>query len=56
MFKDKVVITGGTGSFVKKLTETVLSQYRPQKPNIFRRDELKQFEMCHVFHEGRYPA
>lgn len=57
MLNDKVVlITGGTGSFGKKFTEIVLSQYRPKKLIIFSRDELKQFEMHQVFHESRYPC
>ena len=40
-----VLITGGTGSFGKKLTEVMLKSYRPKKLIIFSRDELKQHEM-----------
>ncbi len=40
-----ILITGGTGSFGKKFTETVLSRYSPKKIIIYSRDELKQFEM-----------
>ncbi len=40
-----ILITGGTGSFGKKFTETVLQQYQPKKLIIFSRDELKQHEM-----------
>lgn len=40
-----VLITGGTGSFGKKLTSLLLSEYRPRKIVIFSRDELKQHEM-----------
>lgn len=52
-----LLITGGTGSFGKKFTETVLRKY----PNIkrlviFSRDELKQFEMSQVFSHDKYPA
>lgn len=55
MLNDKVVlITGGTGSFGKKFTETVLSRYKPKKLIIFSRDELKQFEMRERFGEDRY--
>ena len=40
-----VLVTGGTGSFGKKLTELMLQEYHPQKLIIFSRDELKQHEM-----------
>jgi len=40
-----VLITGGTGSFGKKYTQTLLERYKPKKIIIFSRDELKQFEM-----------
>jgi len=50
MFNNSVVlITGGTGSFGKKYTKTVLERYRPKKIIIYSRDELKQFEMQRVF-------
>jgi UDP-N-acetylglucosamine 4,6-dehydratase len=45
-WQDKVVlITGGTGSFGKKVTEILLREYKPRKLIIFSRDELKQHEM-----------
>lgn len=40
-----ILITGGTGSFGRKFTETVLNKYHPKKVLIYSRDELKQFEM-----------
>ncbi|MGH9677409.1 MAG: polysaccharide biosynthesis protein, partial [Candidatus Acidiferrum sp.] len=40
-----VLITGGSGSFGRKLTETLLNHHQPKKLIIFSRDELKQFEM-----------
>lgn len=50
MFDDKVVlITGGTGSFGRKLTRAVLDRYKPRKLIILSRDELKQFEMQQEF-------
>jgi UDP-N-acetylglucosamine 4,6-dehydratase len=50
MFNGKnVLITGGTGSFGKKYTETILARYQPRKVIIFSRDELKQFEMSQRF-------
>jgi UDP-N-acetylglucosamine 4,6-dehydratase len=52
---DKIVlITGGTGSFGKKFTQTVLSRYKPKKLIIFSRDEMKQYEMSQVFSEEDY--
>lgn len=40
-----ILITGGTGSFGKQYTKTLLAHYKPKKIIIFSRDELKQFEM-----------
>lgn len=46
MFEGKsVLITGGTGSFGRKYTETILKRYKPKRLIIYSRDELKQFEM-----------
>lgn len=50
-----VLITGGTGSFGKKFTETILNLF----PNIKRlviysRDELKQFEMSQTFSPSQF--
>lgn len=44
-----ILITGGTGSFGKKVIEVVLSNYRPKKLIIFSRDELKQMEMRELY-------
>jgi UDP-N-acetylglucosamine 4,6-dehydratase len=50
MFNNKnILITGGTGSFGKKFTQTILKQYKPNKIIIYSRDELKQYEMAQVF-------
>lgn len=57
MFDNKVVlITGGTGSFGKRYTQTLLQRYKPRKIIIYSRDELKQFEMQQVYNgpEMRY--
>lgn len=52
MFNDKVIlITGGTGSFGYKYTETLLKNYKPAKIIILSRDELKQYEMAQVFND-----
>ena len=50
MFNDKsILITGGTGSFGKCYTKTLLERYKPKKIVIFSRDELKQFEMAQTY-------
>jgi len=50
-----VLITGGTGSFGKKFTETILKKYPDIKRLvIYSRDELKQFEMAQVFSPDKY--
>lgn len=53
MFNNKVIlITGGTGSFGRKFTQTILEKYNPRKIIIFSRDELKQFEMQQTFNDN----
>jgi len=50
MFTGKnILITGGTGSFGREFVKFLLKKYSPQKIIIYSRDELKQFEMSHVF-------
>ncbi len=50
MFDDKtVLITGGTGSFGKKLISHILAEHQPRKLIVYSRDELKQFEMNQTF-------
>jgi UDP-N-acetylglucosamine 4,6-dehydratase len=43
--KTTVMVTGGTGSFGRKFTETMLRSYQPRKLIVFSRDELKQHQM-----------
>ena len=46
MFNNQtILITGGTGSFGKRLTEILLKNYNLKKLIIYSRDELKQSEM-----------
>ena len=53
MFNDKsILITGGTGSFGKQYTQTILERYKPKRVIIFSRDELKQFEMQQEFNQS----
>ncbi|AJC91308.1 UDP-N-acetylglucosamine 4,6-dehydratase [Campylobacter subantarcticus LMG 24377] len=52
MFNGKsILITGGTGSFGKTYTKTLLQKYQPKKIIIYSRDELKQFEMAREFND-----
>lgn len=52
MFNGKnILITGGTGSFGKKYTKTLIERYKPNKIIIYSRDELKQFEMQQEFNQ-----
>ena len=51
-----IMITGGTGSFGKKFTQTVLERYQPKRLIIYSRDELKQYEMAQQFPDSKYPA
>ncbi len=44
-----ILITGGTGSFGKKLTEIILNEYQPRKLIVLSRDELKQHDMRQQF-------
>jgi len=51
MFNDKsILITGGTGSFGRQYTRTLLGRFRPERLIIYSRDELKQFEMQQDYH------
>ena len=50
MLDNKIIlITGGTGSFGQKFTETILTKYNPRKVIIFSRDEFKQHKMAKKF-------
>jgi UDP-N-acetylglucosamine 4,6-dehydratase/5-epimerase len=50
-----ILITGGTGSFGKKLIEVILNQYKPKEVIVYSRDELKQFEMRDIFPTEKLP-
>jgi len=57
VFNDQtVLITGGTGSFGKKMLQYILENYKPKKVIIFSRDELKQFEMSQRWSMKKYPC
>lgn len=46
-----ILITGGTGSFGQKFTETVLRKHNPKVIRIFSRGELLQWEMRQKFND-----
>lgn len=51
-----ILLTGGTGSLGKALTNHLLSlnqKYRPKKIVIYSRDEQKQFQMAHEYEENK---
>ena len=41
----EILITGGTGTLGKKITEILCSEYNPRGIRIYSRDELKQWDM-----------
>ena len=50
MFDDKsILITGGTGSFGKAFSKTILDKFNPRRLVIFSRDEMKQWNMADKF-------
>jgi len=56
LLNDKtILITGGTGSFGKKMVQIILQNYKPKKLIILSRDELKQFEMAQKWSPHKYP-
>lgn len=52
-----VLITGGTGSFGKEFTKTILKRWpNVRRLVIYSRDEQKQYVMAQEFPEAEYPA
>lgn len=51
-----ILITGGTGSLGKALTETILNNHsKVKKLVIYSRDEQKQFQMAQEYPADKYP-
>jgi UDP-N-acetylglucosamine 4,6-dehydratase len=50
-----ILVTGGTGSFGRQLTQTICREFKPKKLIIFSRDELKQYEMAQDFSPSDWP-
>ncbi len=52
-----ILVTGGTGSFGRKLVETILTRHPGiRRLVIYSRDELKQYEMSQIFPVDEHPA
>jgi UDP-N-acetylglucosamine 4,6-dehydratase (inverting) len=52
---NSILITGGTGSFGKEFTKTILHRYpNVKRLVIYSRDELKQYEMAQEFPPDKY--
>lgn len=55
--EQRILVTGGTGSFGQAFIKRILSLYpRIRRLVIFSRDELKQFEMSQKYSEQKYPG
>ena len=55
---EKILITGGTGSFGKAFIEMLLKKRKIKKIKrlvIYSRDEFKQYEMSKMFPSSKYP-
>ena len=51
-----ILITGGTGSFGKKIAEILLNEYSPERLVIFSRDEQKHVDMArNYFPHDKFP-
>jgi len=51
-----IFITGGTGSFGKKMIATLLEHFEPNKIIIYSRDEYKQSLLKEMFHFKEHPC
>lgn len=50
-----ILVTGGTGSFGRRLIKTILSRWNPSRLIVFSRDESKQFDMSLEFPTDTHP-
>ncbi len=48
-----ILITGGTGSFGHTFVPMTLARYNPSRLLVLSRDEMKQWEMAHLFQHDR---
>ncbi len=47
-----ILITGGTGSFGHKFVKMTLEKFKPKRLVIYSRDEMKQWEMSHLYSDN----
>jgi UDP-N-acetylglucosamine 4,6-dehydratase len=48
-----ILITGGTGSFGHKFVKMTLEKFKPKRLVIYSRDEMKQWEMSHLYLDNK---
>jgi len=48
-----ILLTGGTGSFGKQFTKTVLAEYNPKAIRIYSRGEYNQYLMEREYNDER---
>lgn len=54
---NRILVSGGTGSFGKKFVDTILKRYpATDRLVVFSRDELKQYEMAQHYPEDKFPS
>jgi UDP-N-acetylglucosamine 4,6-dehydratase len=51
-----ILVTGGTGSFGRRMVETLLRDHAPKRLVVFSRDELKQYEMANELKPTDHPC
>ncbi len=57
MFNNQVIlVTGGTGTFGKRLVQTLLEKYTPKKVIIYSRDEQKHYDMSNQIADSDPPV
>ena len=54
MNNQKILITGATGSFGKKMIDRIIKKYKFKRLVIFSRDELKQSLIREKYSEDKY--
>ena len=53
----RILVTGGTGSFGKKFVETIYARYPSvERVVVYSRDEFKQYEMAQHYPADKYPS
>lgn len=53
--RKSILITGGTGSFGRRLVRALVTRFHPERIAVFSRDESKQYDMSLEFPTTQYP-